>query len=166
MLVERVVPNRVSITHSYVLSIRAVHAPLPLGDSAALKAAEETAGHVLGDLKMEFGTKEPSLSVRVRGTEEPAELCLGKGATHRLLSLLDLLPHGVMKISHDVEGLVRSQTGPLGFVVGPMACLSLRLSRELPGFLGKCFFFFCGGVFFIFLVGKGAGCARAGARAS
>lgn len=86
----------------------------PLGDSAALKAAEETAGGVLGDLKMEFGTKEPSLSVRVRGTEEPAEVCVGKGATHRLLSLLDLLPHGVMKISHDVEGLVSRRDLGLG----------------------------------------------------
>eukprot|EP00752_Nemacystus_decipiens_P004012 g3675.t1 len=83
---------------------------LPKGDSAALRAAEETAGHVLGDLKMEFGTKEPSLSVQVRGTEEPAKMCLGKGATHRLLSLLDLLPHGVMKISHDVEGLVETSS--------------------------------------------------------
>lgn len=80
--------------------------PYSLGDPAALKAVEETAGHILGDLKMEFGTKEPSLSVRVQGNEKPAEVCLGKGAAQRLLSLLDLLPHGVMKISHDVEGLV------------------------------------------------------------
>ena len=55
---------------------------------------------------MEFGTKEPSLSVEVRGDGGTAEVCLGKGAARRLLSLLDLLPHGVVKISHDVEGLV------------------------------------------------------------
>eukprot|EP00903_Cladosiphon_okamuranus_P006582 g6430.t1 len=83
---------------------------LPKGDSAVRKAVEDTAGQVLGDLKMEFGTKEPSLSVRVRGKEEPAEVCLGKGAAHRLLSLLDLLPHGVVKISHDVEGLVETSS--------------------------------------------------------
>lgn len=62
---------------------------------------------------MEFGTKEPSLSVQVRGNGGPAEeVCLGEGATQRLLSLLDLLPHGVMKISHDVEGLVSTLACP------------------------------------------------------
>lgn len=55
---------------------------------------------------MEFGTKEPSLSVQIRENEEAVGVCLGKGAAQRLLSLLELLPHGVMKISHDVEGLV------------------------------------------------------------
>ncbi|CAM9513569.1 unnamed protein product [Pylaiella littoralis] len=83
---------------------------LPKGDPAALKAAEQTAGDIFGDLKMEFGTKEPSLSVQIRGNEEAVEVCLGKGAAQRLLSLLELLPHGVMKISHDVEGLVETSS--------------------------------------------------------
>lgn len=79
------------------------------GDSDALKAAEEIARAILGDLKLEFGTKEPSMAVQVRkDADAAAGTCLGAGAARRLLSLLELLPHGVVKISHDVEGLVRN----------------------------------------------------------
>ncbi|CAN0563159.1 unnamed protein product, partial [Ectocarpus sp. 12 AP-2014] len=84
---------------------------LPKGDSDALKAAEEIAGAILGDLKMEFGTKEPSMAVQVRKDADAAVgTCLGAGAARRLLSLLELLPHGVVKISHDVEGLVETSS--------------------------------------------------------
>ncbi|CAM9620742.1 unnamed protein product [Ectocarpus fasciculatus] len=84
---------------------------LPKGDSDALKAAEEIASAILGDLKMEFGTKEPSMAVQIRkDADAAAEACLGAGAARRLLSLLELLPHGVMKISHDVEGLVETSS--------------------------------------------------------
>lgn len=83
------------------------------GDSDALKVAEEIATAIFGDLKMEFGTKEPSMAVQIRkDADGAAEACLGAGAARRLLSLLELLPHGVMKISHDVEGLVRNSSVP------------------------------------------------------
>lgn len=82
------------------------------GDSDALEAAEEIAGDILGDLKMEYGTKEPSMTLQIRKDADDdaaaVETCLDAGAARRLLSLLSLLPHGVMKISHDVEGLVRN----------------------------------------------------------
>lgn len=77
------------------------------GDSAALDAAKETASDIFDELKMEFGTKEPSLQVQIReDNDAEVGVCLGEGAARRLLALLELLPHGVMKISHDVEGLV------------------------------------------------------------
>ena len=89
-------------------SLSSISLSLFAGDSDALKAAEEIATAILGDLKMEFGTKEPSMAVQIRkDADAAAEACLGAGAARRLLSLLELLPHGVMKISHDVEGLVR-----------------------------------------------------------
>ncbi|CAM9740717.1 unnamed protein product, partial [Hapterophycus canaliculatus] len=84
---------------------------LPKGDSAALEAAKETAGQIFDELKMEFGTKEPSLQVQIREDGDAgAGVCLSEGAARRLLSLLELLPHGVMKISHDVEGLVETSS--------------------------------------------------------
>lgn len=59
---------------------------------------------------MEFGTKEVSLSVgfdkSADGLVEAENKCLDNDAARRLLSLLGLLPHGVIKMSHDLEGLV------------------------------------------------------------
>lgn len=68
----------------------------------------------MADLKLEFGTKEDSLSVDFEGTGDAAGLCLGEGGARRLLSLLSLLPHGVLKMSHDLDGLV-SEFAPLGW---------------------------------------------------
>lgn len=129
----------------FVLTTCGLPQSLTLGDSAALKAVEETTGQVLDDLKMEFGTKEPSLSVQVRGSEEPVEACLGKGAAHRLLSLLDLLPHGVVKISHDVEGLVSRVAFDLeGYGGGAdHVCLRRESGDVLEGSVCNTSFFLC-----------------------
>lgn len=85
--------------------------PIITGKQEAEKAAQDIVTRVAGDLKLEFGTKEASFSARLEPTNEveaeSGELkCLGKDDARRLLSLLGLLPHGVVKMSHDLEGLV------------------------------------------------------------
>lgn len=79
---------------------------LAAGEPPALKAAEAVIARVLAELKMEYGTKETSLSVRLEFDGESAGSRFGDDDARRLLSLLSLLPHGVLKMSHDLEGLV------------------------------------------------------------
>lgn len=66
---------------------------------------------MLAHLKLEYGTKEAFLSVRLEGTGDAVGAgeasSIEEGGVRRLLSLLSLLPHGVVKMSHDLEGLVR-----------------------------------------------------------
>lgn len=74
--------------------------------ASAVTAVEETVARVFSDLKLEFGTKEASLSVLFERIEGVEERYLRDEAARRLLSLLSLLPHGALKMSHDLEGLV------------------------------------------------------------
>lgn len=85
-----------------------------LGTTEIKALAQETVARVLSELKLEFG-KEKSLSAHLdEGTEDVARgketggvlRCLEHEGARRLLSLLQLLPHGVVKMSHDLEGLV------------------------------------------------------------
>ena len=61
---------------------------------------------MLSELKMEFGTKEASLTAHIKEDDGETEACLAKGSAQQFLTLLELLPHGVIKMSHDLEGLV------------------------------------------------------------
>ena len=66
--------------------------------------------NVLSELKMEFGTKEASLTAHIEEDDGETEACLAKGSAEQFLTLLELLPHGVIKMSHDLEGLVSVST--------------------------------------------------------
>lgn len=63
---------------------------------------------MVSELRFEFGRKDTMLSVRFgeEATETAYSTCLSEEGRHRLLSLLQLLPHGVVKMSHDLPGLV------------------------------------------------------------
>lgn len=79
--------------------------------ASAVTAAEETIARVFSDLKLEFGTKEASFSVHFESIEAVEKICIHSEATRRLLSLLSILPHGALKMSHDLEGLVSRACG-------------------------------------------------------
>lgn len=88
-----------------------------------MKTAQDVVDRVLAELMSEFGTKEASISARleeglgVELVEEAKEIsCLRHEGARQLLSLLTLLPHGVLKMSHDLEGLV-SYSGVLIYSV-------------------------------------------------
>lgn len=68
---------------------------------------------VLSELKMEYGTKEASLTAHIKESDGEAGACLARGSAQQFLTLLELLPHGVIKISHDLEGLVSECLVPL-----------------------------------------------------
>ena len=59
-------------------------------------------------LEVEFGSVEPNMNVKFTGSDELPEKCLTKQSQTDLVGLLRTLPHGVLKYSHDVEGLVET----------------------------------------------------------
>jgi dipeptidase D len=59
-------------------------------------------------LKKEFGSIEKNMKVKFTGSEESSEQCLSNESQTSLIGLLRTLPHGVLKYSHDVEGLVET----------------------------------------------------------
>lgn len=81
------------------------------GDAHALDSAQRSVERTRKQLESEFGKKEASLSVRM---QEGSGNGLWDGScslrmefAERLLAMLSLLPHGVLKMSHDLKGLVR-----------------------------------------------------------
>jgi len=62
----------------------------------------------IGDLRAEYGSKEPGLNVRCEVIAQKATQALRKTHRDRLLSLLCSLHHGVVKYSHDIPGLVET----------------------------------------------------------
>lgn len=72
-----------------------------------------TVAQIAAELKSEYGSKEPELSINVEtnthGTSATSEVLTPQDTT-RLLTLLLTLPHGVIKYSHSVPGLVETST--------------------------------------------------------
>ena len=81
------------------------------GEASAFETAKDSIARVSSDLRSEFGTKEASLSVLFESVGGGEGSCLRNDVTRRLLSLLSLLPHGALKMSHDLEGLVSGESG-------------------------------------------------------
>lgn len=98
---------------------------LPRGNTAARDAAAAAVARVLAHLKLEYGTKEAFLSVRLEGTGDAVGAgeasSIEEGGVRRLLSLLSLLPHGVVKMSHDLEGLVETSSNLASVTMVPSA---------------------------------------------
>ena len=59
-------------------------------------------------LKKEFGTIERNLKVNFSGLDKSSNKTLSKESQTKMIGLLRTLPHGVLKYSHDVEGLVET----------------------------------------------------------
>lgn len=80
---------------------------VPTAQFAAAQAAvvQRAAG-----FKQEYALKEPGLSVTAAPAATPPAKCLTAAAGGQLVDLLLTLPHGVVKLSHAVEGLVETST--------------------------------------------------------
>ena len=59
-------------------------------------------------LSKEFGSMETNLQVNLSGLDDSPDKTLTKDSQTNIISLLRTLPHGVLKYSHDVEGLVET----------------------------------------------------------
>ena len=68
--------------------------------------AQNSVANIASALRNEFGTMEPNFDVKFTGSSELPDKCLSDSSQMELIGLLRTLPHGVLKYSHDVQGLV------------------------------------------------------------
>ena len=59
-------------------------------------------------ISKEFGSIEKNLKVNFSGLDDSPDKTLTKDSQTRIIGLLRTLPHGVLKYSHDVDGLVET----------------------------------------------------------
>src|SRR5690606_980279 len=59
--------------------------------------------------KKEYGTKEPNLAIFAELTDKPSRI-MTKEFQERLLNSFYAVPHGVYRMSPDIEGLVQTST--------------------------------------------------------
>ena len=59
-------------------------------------------------LNKEFGSKEKNLKISFAGLDDSPDKTLTEESQTSLIGLLRTIPHGVLKYSHDVEGLVET----------------------------------------------------------
>jgi len=75
-----------------------------------LDALTKVAGECANDFREEFGASDPDLTLSVEELEDEdsRRMVLNVHARDRLLRVLDGLPHGVLSMSRDVDGLVET----------------------------------------------------------
>ena len=78
---------------------------------------------------MEFGTRDPGIKFAVVDAGAAKGEALDAASTRRVLHLLQALPHGVEKFSHDIPGLVETSTN-LASVKLEGAALRVHLSTR------------------------------------
>jgi len=75
-------------------------------DVSAVKTALETE---LGEIAAEYRTADPNMTFEVGEADLP-EHVFDEASTDRVLELIAALPHGVLMMSNDMEGLVETST--------------------------------------------------------
>jgi len=83
---------------------------LVLVPSKKLDAATAVVTRVATAIKLEFGTVEPQLDVTCTTPQGKRAKVIKKSQQKRLLMTLAALPHGVLKMSADIPGLVETST--------------------------------------------------------
>lgn len=86
-------------------------------DAAAVIAFPESAtarvdaivGELLETFRAEYGSLEPSIGLTIRTGTRPSDL-FAEASTARLLDALIAMPHGVVRMSSEVPGLVETST--------------------------------------------------------
>jgi len=98
----------------------------------------------------EFGSKEKNLRITFAGLDDAPEKTLASNSQKALIGLLRTIPHGVLKYSHDVEGLVETSNnlaavklvgGNYNIVSSTRSSISdaLELQRERIALMSKAY---------------------------
>ena len=117
VFISSIINNVLSNSKSHLISIEGgdKHNAIPREafatlyiDPESVSDAQNSVSNRARALKKEFGSVEPNMNVKFTGSDELPEKCLTKQSQTDLVGLLRTLPHGVLKYSHDVEGLVET----------------------------------------------------------
>ena len=101
-------------------------------------------------LNKEFGSKEKNLKINFAGLDDSPDKTLTEDSQAALVGLLRTIPHGVLKYSHDVEGLVETSNnlaavkcdgGNYNIVSSTRSSISdaLELQRERIALMSKAY---------------------------
>lgn len=74
--------------------------------------------HFTADIENELKHVDPNVRILMESTEQP-EISINEECKNRLIWALHACPHGVMGMSHDIEGLVETSTNLASVKMGP-----------------------------------------------
>jgi dipeptidase D len=74
--------------------------------------------HFTADIENELKHVDPNVRILMESTEQP-ETSINEECKNRLIWALHACPHGVMGMSHDIEGLVETSTNLASVKMGP-----------------------------------------------
>ena len=85
--------------------------------------------HFTADIENELKHVDPNVRILMESTEQP-ETSINEECKNRLIWSLHACPHGVMGMSHDIEGLVETSTNLASVKMGPNNTIIVGTSQR------------------------------------
>lgn len=85
--------------------------------------------HFTADIENELKHVDPNVRILMESTEQP-ETSINEECKNRLIWALHACPHGVMGMSHDIEGLVETSTNLASVKMGPDNTIIIGTSQR------------------------------------
>ena len=85
--------------------------------------------HFTADIENELKHVDPNVRILMESTEQP-ETSINEECKNRLIRALHACPHGVMGMSHDIEGLVETSTNLASVKMGPDNTIIIGTSQR------------------------------------
>ncbi|MBC8602348.1 aminoacyl-histidine dipeptidase [Parabacteroides acidifaciens] len=96
---------------------REAHAVIGLSPNEK-ETARVLLNHYTADIENELKHVDPNVRISMESTEQP-EKCIGNAWKDKVIWALHACPHGVIGMSHDIEGLVETSTNLASVKMGP-----------------------------------------------
>ena len=96
---------------------REAHAVIGLSPNDK-ETARVLLNHYTADIENELKHVDPNVRISMESTEQP-EKCIGNTWKDKVIWALHACPHGVIGMSHDIEGLVETSTNLASVKMGP-----------------------------------------------
>ncbi len=81
--------------------------------------------HYVADVENEYKATDPNMSLTIKSIDKP-EYAIDSDTTTRLIRALYACPHGVISMSHDLEGLVETSTNLASVKMQPDSTIPLQ----------------------------------------
>lgn len=86
--------------------------------------------HYVADVENEYKATDPNMSLTIKSIDKP-EYAIDSDTTTRLIRALYACPHGVISMSHDLEGLVETSTNLASVKMQPDSTSSFTVAESL-----------------------------------
>ncbi len=85
--------------------------------------------HYVADVENEYKATDPNMSLTIKSIDKP-EYAIDSDTTTRLIRALYACPHGVISMSHDLEGLVETSTNLASVKMQPDSTILITTSQR------------------------------------